>query len=169
MGTKYKIWACAEPAISLIHTQLHWSTHPPVCFPSWGTRVQSPEGYLCETGILLLALSRSIGDPDVIDHCGLVWGRLRPEPSLDCCADNVIIPINLIQLFCPSFMLDAGPPSGFKIDIFGCWGEALWRAYKLTAFINSSSGPVVHPFASRHEGLQFNPQGGTYVKMGFSC
>ncbi len=29
-------------------------------------------GYLCKTGILLLALSRYIGDPDVIDHCGLV-------------------------------------------------------------------------------------------------
>ncbi len=25
-------------------------------------------GYLCETGILLLAMSRYMGDPDVIDH-----------------------------------------------------------------------------------------------------
>ncbi len=35
----------------------------------------NPQGgtyYLCETGILLLALCRYIGDPDVIDHCGLV-------------------------------------------------------------------------------------------------
>ncbi len=40
-----------------------------------------PGGYLCETGILLLALSRYIGDPEVIDHCGLVWGGLRPEPQ----------------------------------------------------------------------------------------
>jgi hypothetical protein len=31
----------------------------PVCSLSWGTRVQSPGGYLCETGILLLALSYS--------------------------------------------------------------------------------------------------------------
>jgi hypothetical protein len=31
-----------------------------------------PRGYFCETGILLLALSHYIGDPDVIDHCGLV-------------------------------------------------------------------------------------------------
>jgi hypothetical protein len=36
----------------------HWSSGLPVCFPSWGTRVQTPGGYLCETGILLLALSR---------------------------------------------------------------------------------------------------------------
>ncbi len=49
-------------------------------------------GYLFETGILLLALSRYIGDPDVIDHCGLVWGWLHPEPSLGRCDDNVIIP-----------------------------------------------------------------------------
>jgi hypothetical protein len=34
--------------------------------------VKSPGGYLCETGILLLALSHYIGDPDVIDHCDLV-------------------------------------------------------------------------------------------------
>jgi hypothetical protein len=38
-----------------------------------GPRFKCPGGYLCETGILLLALSRYIGDPDVIDHhCGLV-------------------------------------------------------------------------------------------------
>jgi hypothetical protein len=35
----------------------HWSSGLPVCFPSWGTRFQSPGGYLCETGILLLAMS----------------------------------------------------------------------------------------------------------------
>ncbi len=28
-----------------IHTQLHWSSGPPVCFPSWGTRAQ-PQGVL---------------------------------------------------------------------------------------------------------------------------
>ncbi len=39
------------------NTQFHWSSGPPVGFPSWGTRVQSPMGYLCETGILLLVLS----------------------------------------------------------------------------------------------------------------
>jgi hypothetical protein len=45
----------------------------------------------------------------------------------------------------------------------------LWRACNLTAFIHSSTGPVVDPFASRHEGPGFNPQGGTCVKPGFSC
>jgi hypothetical protein len=28
---------------------------------------------------------------------------------------------------------------------------------------------VVHLFDSRHEGPRFKPQGGTYVKPGFSC
>jgi hypothetical protein len=52
---------------------------------------KSPGGYLCETGILLLVLSRYIGDPNVIDHhCGLVWGGPRPEMSLGPRVDNVI-------------------------------------------------------------------------------
>ncbi len=61
---------------------------------------KSPGGYLCETEILLLVMACYIGDPDVIDHlCGLVWGGLCPEPSLGPRADNVIIPLDLTQLF----------------------------------------------------------------------
>jgi hypothetical protein len=41
----------------------------------------------------------------------------------------------------------------------------MWRACNLTAFIHSSTGPVVHPFASCHEGPRFNPKRGTYVLM----
>ncbi len=117
----------------------------------------------------LLALSHYIGDPDMIDHCGLVWGGLRPEPSLGHCADNVIIPLDLTQLFCPGFTLAAGPPSSFTTDIVSYWRGALWRACNLTAVTHSSTGSVVHPFASHHEGPGFNPQRGTYVKLGFSC
>ncbi len=116
-----------------IHTQSHWSSGSTRCFPLWGTRVQYPGGYLCETGILIC-------DPDVIDHCGLVWGRLRPELSLGRRADNVITPFDLTQLFCPSFTLAAGPPSSFTTDIVGCWGVALWRAFNLTAFTQSLTG-----------------------------
>jgi hypothetical protein len=58
-------------------------------------------------------------------------------------ADNVLIPPDLTQLFCPGFTLAAGPPSGFTTDIVGCWGGALWRACNLTAFTHSSPGPVV--------------------------
>jgi hypothetical protein len=38
-------------------------------------------------------------------------------------------------------------------------GGALWRACNLTAFTHSSTGPVVHLFAYRHEGPLFNPRG----------
>ncbi len=134
-----------------IHTQFHWSSGLPIWFLSWGTQVQSPGGYLCETRILLFALSRYIGDPNVIDHCGLVWGRFHPEPSLGYRANNVIIPLDLTQLLCPGFMLAAGPPSVFTTNIVGCWRGDLWKACNLTAFIHSSTGPVVHPFDSRHE------------------
>ncbi len=40
-----------------ILTMSYWSSGLPVCFPSQGTRVQTLGGYLCDTGILLLALS----------------------------------------------------------------------------------------------------------------
>ncbi len=56
----------------------HWSSRLPVCFPSQRTPVQNLYGDLCETGIFLLALSRYIGDPNVIDHCGrLSWASSR--------------------------------------------------------------------------------------------
>ncbi len=152
---------------------IHSSTGP-VVHP-FASRHEGPRfnprgrGYLCETGVLLLALSRYIGDPNVIDHCCLVWGGLCPELSLGCRANNVIILLDLTQLFCPGFTLTAGPPSGFTIDIVGFWGGALCRACNLTVFIHSSFGPVVHLFAFHHEGPGFNPRRGTYVKLGFSC
>jgi hypothetical protein len=67
-----KLDLCGEPATSL-HSctvpQVQWSTGllPFMRYPG-----STPGGYLCGTGILLLALSRYIGDPDVIDHCGLI-------------------------------------------------------------------------------------------------
>ncbi len=96
-----------------------------------------------------------------------LWPRLRRVSSqtlsLGRRAVNVIIPLDLTQLFCPIFTLAAGPPSGFTTDIVGCWGRALWRACNLTALIHSYTGPVVHLFASCHEGPRFNPQEGTCV------
>ncbi len=140
------------------HSLVQWTI--PICFLSWGTWVQSPGGYLCETGILLLAMSCYIGNPDVIDHCDLVWGGLRPELSLGHCTDNVIIPLDLTQLFCPGFTFAAGPPSGFTTDTVGCWGGALWRACNLTAFTPCFTGPMDYLFAPHHEGPGFNPQQG---------
>ncbi len=114
-----------------------------------GPRFKSPGGYLCETRILMLVLSRYIGDPDVIDHfCGLVWGGLRPELSLGHRADKVIIPLDLTQLSCPGFTLAAGLPSGFTTDRVGCWGspvESLRSHFILTMSHWSSGLPVCFP------------------------
>ncbi len=44
-----------------------------------------------------------LGDPDAIDHCGLMWGGLHTEPSLGPCANNVIIPPDLTQLTLSQF------------------------------------------------------------------
>ncbi len=41
----------------IIFTMSYWSSGLPVCFPPQGTQVQIPWGVLCETRILLLALS----------------------------------------------------------------------------------------------------------------
>jgi hypothetical protein len=50
-----------------------------------------------------------------------------------------------------------------------CKNTGMWRACNLTAFTHNLTGPVGQPFASRYEEPGFNPQGGTYVKLGFSC
>jgi hypothetical protein len=66
------------------------------------------------------------------------------------------------------FIFDSVCFSGFFMNNF-----KVWRACNLTAFIHSSTGSVVYPFASCHEGPRFIPQGGggylQYVKPGFSC
>ncbi len=98
---------------------IQWTT---CLIPDTRDTGSNPWGDLCETGILLLALSGYIGDPDGIDHHGLVWGGLRHEPSLGPRTDNVIIPLDLTQLSCPSFTLAAGLPSGFTTDRVNCWG-----------------------------------------------
>jgi hypothetical protein len=128
-----------------------------------GPGFKSSGGYLCETGILLLAMSRYIGDPDVIDHfCGLVWGGLHREPSLGPRADNVIIPLDLTQLFCPGFTLTVGPHSGFTTDGAGCWGEPCGEP----SFSPCLTGPVDYLFASRHKGPWFMSPGGYLCETG---
>ncbi len=120
VSKKVSLW---EPAISLhSYTQSHWSSGSTLCFPSWGTQVQSPGGVLMWNRDSPVSLSCYIGDPDVIDNCGLVWGRLCTKLSLGWPAYNVIIPLDLTQLSCPGFTLTTGPPAGFTSDIVGCWG-----------------------------------------------
>ncbi len=163
---KQKWLLCEDPAISLHshHVSLvHWTTR---LLPVTRDPGSNPlRRYLCETGILLAA-SRYIGDPDVIDHCGLVRGRPRPEPSLGPRADNMIIPLDLTQQSCPGFTLAAGLPSGFTTDGVGCCGAALWRACNLTSFSPCPTGPVDYPFASRHKGPGFKSPGGYLCETG---
>ncbi len=132
-----------------------------------GPRFKSPRGDICETRILLLALSRYIGDPNVIDHfCGLVWGRLCPEPSLVPRADNVIIPHSssvsvsrslqvLLPASQPTELAAGGEPCGEPAISLHSHHVSLvkWTTYLL---------PVTRDPGS-------NSHGGTYVKPGFSC
>ncbi len=76
----------------------------------------------------------------------------------------MIIPLDLTQLACPGFKLAAGFPSGFTTDGVGCWGEPRGEP----AISPCLTGPVDYLFASRHKDPGSNPQGGTYVKPGFS-
>jgi hypothetical protein len=60
-------------------------------------------------------------------------------------------------------------PAATGGGIIGTEKWIVWIACNLTAFIHSSTGSVVHPFASCHEGPRFSHQGGSYVKPEFSC
>ncbi len=128
-----------------------------------GHRFKSPGGYSCETKILLLALSRYIGDPDVIRS-------LASSPSrcfTRLCADNVQAEINLMtQLSCPGFTLAAGLPSGFTTNGVCCWGGALLRACNLTWFSPCLTGPVDYLFASHHKGPRFKSPRGYFCETG---
>jgi hypothetical protein len=115
-------------------------------------------------------MSRYIGDPDMIDHhCSPVCSGLRPKLSLGPCADNVIIPLDLTQLFCPGFTLTTEPPSSFTTDGVGCWGGALWRACNLPHSHHVSLVQWTNPLLPVTRDLGSNPLGGTYVKPGLSC
>ncbi len=133
-----------------------------------GPRFKSQGGYLCETGILLLALSRYIGDPAVIDHYGLVWGgpRLRrasswtfSRPSCWQCDNPTWSHTAFLSRFhacCRSpFLLLGGEPCGEPAISLHSHHVSLvqWTTCLLPVTRDSGS----------------NPQGGTYVKPGFSC
>jgi hypothetical protein len=104
----------------MILTMSHWSSGLPVCFPPQGTQDQIPWGNLCETGILLLALSRYIGEPNVIRSLASSPSRCFTRLH----ANNVYAEIDLItQLSCLGFTLAAGLPSGFTTTESAAGGE----------------------------------------------
>ncbi len=151
--------SCVEPAISLHshHVSLvQWSTR---LLPAMRNQVQSPGGFLCDTGILLLALSRYIGDPSVIDHCGLVWGgalsRTITRPLYRQYDNPTWSYLALLSRF--------HAPGRSSFQLYNChsrlMGGTLWRACNLTSFTPCLTGPVDYRFKSRHEEPGFNPQG----------
>jgi hypothetical protein len=130
-----------------------------------GPGFKSPGGYLCETGILLLAMSRYIGDPDVINHCGLVWARPRlsrtssrtvTRPSCRQC-DN---PTWSHTAFLSWFHAHCRSPFRLHNQRSRLRGGALWRACNLTSFSLCLTDPVDYPLAYRQKGSRFKSPGG---------
>ncbi len=71
---------CGEPAISLHSHHVSLVHEPPVCFPSQGTQVQIPRGYLCETGIhsCLVCFTALIERGNCYAHSSLKYNELLP-------------------------------------------------------------------------------------------
>jgi hypothetical protein len=70
--------------------------------------------------------------------------------------DTILTKLYIVHLY------STGMCSQFSVNVSSfIQSTILYRSCNLTAFIHSSTGLVVHPFASRHEGPEFNPHGGT--------
>jgi hypothetical protein len=78
----------------LIITMSHWSSWLPVCFPSQGTQVQVPRGDLCETGILLLAMS-----PTVQNNLVLYEKQYKIAPNSKRAGRNIFLCYDVTVLF----------------------------------------------------------------------
>jgi hypothetical protein len=148
---QWNICYCGEPVIS--HDSNHvslvqWTNLFAFCHK--GHRFKSPGGYLCEIGILLLALSRYIGDPDVIDHQ----------------QGFVTVPLDLSQLSCPGFLLTAGLPSGFTTTESAAGGEPCGEPAISHDSNHVSLVQWTNPFAFRHKGHRFKSPGGYLCELG---
>jgi hypothetical protein len=147
----------------------HWSSGPPVCFPSQGTQVQIPWVVLMWNRDSPVSIVSLIWWPW---RDWSLWPRQRRAsswtvtgPSCQRC-DN---PTWSHTAFLSQVTLAASFPSGFTTEGVGCWGVALCRACNLTSFSPCLTGPVEYLFASCHKGPGFKSPRGTYVKWGFSC
>ncbi len=146
----------------------HWSSGLLVFIPSQGTQVQIP------LGVLMWNLDSPVSIVSLHWWPRRDWSSLQPrlrrassqKLSLGRLADNVIIPLDLTQLFWPSFTLAAGPPSSFTTDGVGCWGGTLWRACNLTSFAPCLTGPVDYRFTSCHKGPRFKSPKGYLCETG---
>jgi hypothetical protein len=131
----------------------HWSSGLPVCFPS------NPQGgTYVKLEYLLLALSRYIGDPDVIRS--LASSPLKCFTRLH--ADLIT------QLLFPGFTLATGFPSSVTTDGVGCRGEpcgepaiSLHSHHVSLVQLTTRLLPIMRDPGS-------NPQGGYLYEIGIS-
>ncbi len=126
-----------------IHTHFHLSSGPPICFLSWGARVQSPGGVLMWNWDSLVSV------------VSLHWWS-QPDWSLWPCLrgalSQTITRLSCRQCTNPTWSHTAFLSqfhtrcrSSFQLHYQHSWlpEGALWRALNLTAFTHSSTGPVV--------------------------
>ncbi len=155
---------CVEPAISL-HSHHVSLVQWPNLFASRhkGPRFKSPGGYLCETGILLLAWSRYIGDPDMIEHhCSLVCGGLRPKLSLGPRTDKVTSQSFSVPV---SRSLQNLLPASQPTESAARGGPCVEPAISLHSH-HVSLVQWTNLFASRYKGSRFKSPGGNLCETG---
>ncbi len=131
-----------------------------------GHRFKSPGGYLCETGILLLAVSRYIGDPDVIDHQQGFAPPTVTRPSCRQCDS----PTWSHTAFLSRFHTRCRSPFWLhnrQSRLLGGSPVKSLQSHMILTMSHRSSGLTCLLPATRVTGS--NPLGGTYVKPGFSC
>ncbi len=161
---------CVESLQShFILTMSHWSSGLTLCFLSQGTWVQIPRGVLMWNRNSPVSDVSLLGDPDVIDHHGLVWGGLRPKtitrPS--CCqCDN---PTWSHTAFLSRFHPHCRSPFRLHKRQMAAGGEPYAEPAISLHFHHVSLVQWTNHLLPITRDLGSNPQGGTFVKQGFSC
>ncbi len=122
-----------------------------------GNRLKSPGGYLCGSGILLLALSRYIGDPNVIDHQQGFAPPTVTRPSCRQCDSPTSSHTAFLSRF-PGFA--AGLPSSFTTTESAAGGEPCVEPAISQDSHHVSLVQWTNLFASRHKGHRFKSPGG---------
>ncbi len=151
------------------------------CHEGLGFKPQG--GYLCEIRILLLALSRYIGDPDMIRSLVSLpfsgcFTKLRADnvKSQRLCRPSVGASLGFALTMCKLTWFHTALLSRFHTCCRSSFrlhnwrsrllGGTLWRACNLTTFTPYLTGPVDYAFGSHHEGPGFKSRGGYLCETG---
>ncbi len=150
------------------NTHSHWSSGSTVCFSPRGdaVRVLGMHPHLQCNQVLLLAKSRYISDPDMIDHNALLglcanngmfhWAVAPTMWKADVVSQRIYpVPFQSLEvlLFLTTLWLLRAPS-----HVVGGGGGALWRPCSF-APIHSLTGSVGQPFASCPRGLPLRVPG----------